>query len=193
VDAGADFAGTTGELSVLYGAAADDALPSPPGHLAYAWTQVGGPVNASLFGATALYTTVGFPQSGTYTFRLTASDSDLQGWDEVEATVTGQPVDVPGDGPGPLIGLRQASPNPARSHAMISFRLAAADAHVLLTVHDAAGRRVTVLQDGPLGEGDHSVFWNRRDDRGVPVAAGVYFVLLQTSTARYTTKITALR
>jgi len=193
VDAGADFDAFIGELAVLYGTVGDDGLPSPPASLSYTWEQISGPDTAEVADPTALYTTLAFEIPGTYVFRLTADDSDLPGSDDVTVTAAGQSVDVPGNRPELKPGLREAVPNPARSHAMIAFRLVAPDPQVRLTVHDVTGRRVAVLQDGPLGGGDHTVFWDRRDERGVPVAAGNYFLLLQTSNERYTSRLTVLR
>ncbi|MCC7144589.1 MAG: T9SS type A sorting domain-containing protein, partial [Candidatus Eisenbacteria bacterium] len=45
-------------------------------------------------------------------------------------------------------------------------------------VFDASGRLVRVLVDGVLNTGRHEQGWDRRDQSGVRVPAGIYFVRL---------------
>jgi flagellar hook assembly protein FlgD len=40
---------------------------------------------------------------------------------------------------------------------------------------------VKTLERGPLGPGKHRIAWDGRDDRGRPVAPGVYFYQLVSS------------
>ena len=76
------------------------------------------------------------------------------------------------------ISLR-VSPVPNRGEQRIEFGVSQAGP-VDLAVYDVAGRRIRVLLDGtPLGAGRHGVVWNGRDDRGYPVASGVYFHRIQ--------------
>jgi len=51
-------------------------------------------------------------------------------------------------------------------------------------VFDLAGRRLTVLRQGALDEGEHFVMWDGRADDGTPVPAGQYRYVLTTDTAR---------
>ncbi len=60
---------------VLKGEASDDGLPS--GQLNTTWTQLTGPVTASIASPNSLSTQVTFAATGTYTFQLTASDTQL--------------------------------------------------------------------------------------------------------------------
>jgi hypothetical protein len=71
----------------------------------------------------------------------------------------------------------QATPNPLAHGTRLSFRLPAA-ADVRVTIHDARGRRVATLLDGPRSAGRHAVRWNARDASNARVAAGVYFAAL---------------
>jgi len=50
--------------------------------------------------------------------------------------------------------------------------------HVLLTLHDSAGRLVRVLIDGSLTSGEYSVAWDGTGGLGRSVPAGVYFCRL---------------
>jgi 1,4-alpha-glucan branching enzyme len=66
------------------------------------------------------------------------------------------------------------TPNPAPGAARFAFTLARAG-HVRVTVHDALGRTVATVQDGPLGAGAQQVSWDGATDRGARAPAGVYF------------------
>jgi flagellar hook capping protein FlgD len=81
-------------------------------------------------------------------------------------------------GLGPTLG--QAFPNPFRGSAVtIPFTLAKA-ANVKFRILDFFGRQVRMLMDEEKGEGDLSVTWNGRDERGNAVPAGIYVYQLQT-------------
>jgi hypothetical protein len=86
----------------LQGEASDDGLPTGV-PLAYTWTKVSGP-GAVVFGnANSLATTARFLAGGTYSLRLTASDSQLSASDEVTIFVNQAPV--VNAGPDQLITL----------------------------------------------------------------------------------------
>lgn len=71
----------------LTGQAVDDALPNPPGTLTKQWTQVGGPGTASFTAPTSLSTGVTFSVPGSYSLRLTVSDSVFGVSDDVDVSV----------------------------------------------------------------------------------------------------------
>jgi hypothetical protein len=73
--------------------------------------------------------------------------------------------------------LLRAVPNPLVGTGLLTYSIAGlpAGAHVVLSVHDAAGRLVRSLMDGPQPPGEHSVFWDGADQFGRAVGAGVYF------------------
>ena len=73
------------------------------------------------------------------------------------------------------IALAVAGANPVRGALHMTLELAH-DANAQVTVHDALGRHVATLQDGPLGAGTHALAWDRRADSGARAAAGVYFI-----------------
>jgi hypothetical protein len=87
VNAGANQTLSIGDLdTTLTGTATDDGLPDPPAALTYLWTQIAGPYpgsNATFGTPTALTTTVTLPIAGNYVFRLTVSDGELTGYDDV--------------------------------------------------------------------------------------------------------------
>ncbi len=66
-------------------------------------------------------------------------------------------------------------PNPASGSVIVTFALDG-DSALRLHVHDLLGRRVRAVYEGRLAGGDHNLVWDGRDDGGVPVPSGVYFV-----------------
>lgn len=72
------------------------------------------------------------------------------------------------------------SPNPFNPRTTIQFHLAA-EGNASLKIYNLAGQMVRTLIEGALTEGDHSILWNGRDDRGVSMSSGAYFVRLETA------------
>jgi RHS repeat-associated protein len=95
VDAGADQSLTLPSDTVtLNGTVTDDGLPAG-GALTVGWSQVSGP-GAVAFGAPATPTTTArFPVAGTWVLRLTASDGERAGSDDVTITVNPAAVNRP--------------------------------------------------------------------------------------------------
>ena len=81
--------------------------------------------------------------------------------------------------PGPaqphVTRVLRATPNPAS--ASLRVITDARPEPVQLTVHDAAGRLVRRLRPAFLATGVAEAVWDLRDESGVRVAPGVYFVL----------------
>ena len=75
--------------------------------------------------------------------------------------------------------LRQNAPNPFNSETVISwFLLRPGPARV--EVYALTGQRVAVLHQGLKNAGVHRVHWDGHDDRGRPLASGVYLYRLVT-------------
>ncbi len=72
--------------ATLQGTVQDDGIPSPA-VLTVAWTAVSGPGPVSFANANAPSTTAQFARPGIYTLRLSASDSQLVGSDDIVITV----------------------------------------------------------------------------------------------------------
>ena len=75
------------------------------------------------------------------------------------------------------------APNPMRAETTIRYSLPQAAA-VVVTVVDAQGRRVRTVQRGAEPAGPRELVWDGRDDTGHAVPNGVYFVQLESPTAR---------
>jgi len=84
-----------------------------------------------------------------------------------------------------------AAPNPIVGAGSIRFGLAA-EGRARVALYDAGGRHVRQLADGRFAAGPHALPWDGRNDRGSPLAAGVYFVRLETPDAIVTSKVVLL-
>lgn len=73
-----------------------------------------------------------------------------------------------------------AYPNPFNPATVVRFTLHE-PMDVTVAVYDALGREVAVLLRGPQVDGVHSIQWNGRDQAGIHVASGVYFIRLSAN------------
>jgi uncharacterized protein YjiK len=87
VNAGPDQTIVLPNSAVLGGTVTDNGLPNPPGAVTTTWSKVGGSGSVTFANASAKSTTATFSATGTYTLRLTASDGELSGSDEVKVLV----------------------------------------------------------------------------------------------------------
>ncbi len=67
-----------------------------------------------------------------------------------------------------------AAPNPFNPQTTVKLSLDQSDA-VSVNIFDLAGRRVAVLHNGLLDQGDHQWVWNGLNDAGIKQSGGVYF------------------
>lgn len=118
------------------------------------------------------------------------------GWnlDDIELWAINRTPDNPDTNEIPeQLLLYPAHPNPFRGTATtIEFALPT-DAHVRASVHDLAGRLVTVLTDRAYDAGTYSLAWNGRNAEGSEVASGVYFLRLEAGDRVVTRKIALVR
>jgi hypothetical protein len=89
-------------------------------------------------------------------------------------------------------GLLRFSENPFQSETLVSFAMSSTGP-ARVVVFDLRGRRVRTLLDAVRQTGIHHVGWDGRDGRGAPVASGVYFVRLETSSGTSTERLTRVR
>jgi serine protease len=102
--------------------------------------------------------------------------------------VSSVPTAVAFDKAAPPVARVGAAPNPVRGSGSIEFALPAAGP-ASLVLYDSAGRRVRTLLKGNLPAGPHATHWDGRNDRGVPLAAAVYFARLEARGTAVTTKV----
>jgi len=91
----------------------------------------------------------------------------------------------------PPFALLPASPNPARGETILRFDLPSRD-DIQLVVYDVAGRQVRQLLQGPAQAGRNVAPWDGLDDRGHPVASGIYFIRLTWPKGTATTRVSLL-
>jgi len=93
---------------------------------------------------------------------------------------TGVTLEVP-ERPAESSMKLEARPNPTRGAVTFSVTLAVA-ADVRLEIIDLEGRVVRVVDSRhTLSAGTHSINWNGRDNRDIPVSSGVYFARISGS------------
>ena len=85
-----------------------------------------------------------------------------------------------------------AYPNPCNGVAMVEYGLASV-AEVDLSVYDLVGQRIARLARGVRSSGTHRVAWDGRDDRGQPVASGIYVCRLEAGGQATVHKVLLLR
>lgn len=93
---------------------------------------------------------------------------------------------------GPAARLLAARPNPFNPLTTIAYSLGEG-AVAELAVFNPAGRRVRTLVDGFVSAGEHEVTWDGLDDRGTPVASGVYFYWLRVGDALETRRMVLVK
>ncbi len=84
-----------------------------------------------------------------------------------------------------------AYPNPFKPQATIRYTLTERG-RVRLRVYDASGKRIVTLIDEERSPGSHFVRWGGRDERGIAVSPGVYFVSLEQGHSLKSTKVTLI-
>jgi hypothetical protein len=109
--------------------------------------------------------------------------------DGYHATATGLPATDPAATQAPLLSC---FPNPSRRSTTIRYELSEA-AHVTVTVHDVAGRRLRLLSDRTRPAGLQEWTWDGRDDRGHALSAGVYLLQLKAGGRRASAKLLLTR
>ena len=79
---------------------------------------------------------------------------------------------------GSLISLGPLVPNPLNGHVTIAYRVMAPGSHVSVKIVNVLGQTVSTVTDQWKGPGQYTVTWNRTNDKGSRVEAGVYFCVL---------------
>jgi hypothetical protein len=91
-----------------------------------------------------------------------------------------------------VLSLRPGYPNPFSAATHFEMALPSAG-RVDARVYSPSGRLVRTLQDGELPAGVHRLDWDGRDELGMPVASGVYFVRLEAGAGAASRKVVLLR
>jgi hypothetical protein len=130
------------------------------------------------------------PGIGPYYWSVQAVDGAFAG--SSFATERSTTTDVEGDPPPQTDALRSTGPNPFTHATTIEFSASRAG-RVSLVIYDAKGRRVRTLADEEMQPGKFTRTWNGKNDAGLIVAPGIYFVRMETAAAVKTQKLSLLR
>ena len=110
--------------------------------------------------------------------------------DSISEEFGAPPVSVALDqAPALAPALGAAYPSPGRGPVDIPFALAR-DGRVRLALYDVSGRLRLQLLDAPFARGDHRTRWDGRDAAGQTLAAGIYFLRMETAGGEATRRIT---
>lgn len=90
------------------------------------------------------------------------------------------------------LALSPGRPNPFTVTTALTLSVPRPD-EALVEVYDVAGRKVRTLRAGRLASGEHLIDWNGRDDRGKPVASGVYLCRAEVGDWHDSRKLVLLR
>jgi hypothetical protein len=99
---------------------------------------------------------------------------------------------MPNDAGTALLALAAPAPNPTPGSARFAYSLATASPG-RLTIVDAQGRTVRVLEQGTLTAGAHSMGWDGLDTSGARVAGGIYWCVLDAAGTRASRRIAIVR
>jgi hypothetical protein len=121
------------------------------------------------------------PAAGTYDYRLAWRHAG-QRVDGSVATVRvtfggALTLSAPTDVAGRRVGLRYRVPEGDR---------------IRLELFDLSGRRIRVFREASSEQGDHTLWWDGRDDSGVRVARGLYLARLTDGNAHLEAKLVTL-
>ncbi len=121
------------------------------------------------------------------------------GWGHYKGSIrrTGNSFDLTGveSVPDEIAGVTELLgnyPNPFNPDTRISFSLAT-ESDVTIKVYNIRGQLVRRLLSERLGDGEHRVIWNGKDDQGNNVSSGLYFYILQAGNYSASSKMLLLK
>ena len=89
--------------------------------------------------------------------------------------------------------LHQNYPNPFNPSTQISFDVPEGSDLVRLNIYNILGKKVSTLLNNVVNPGKHKVEWNAKDNEGNPVASGIYFYELSSSSFTARKKMLLIR
>jgi hypothetical protein len=185
------------------------AIPAAAGVLRNDLDPDGNSISASLITNTVDHGTLSLFPDGRFTytpaFRYSGIDRftyQMKDSNNVPASATATIyVGVTSDPASPVplppadaqrFGMSLPTPNPFNPTTRIDFRVDGT-ARTTMSVFDVRGALVRTLVDEDLPAGDHTVQWDGRDDQGVEMASGAYFVALVSGSDLTSRKIALVK
>ena len=89
--------------------------------------------------------------------------------------------------------LNQNYPNPFNPSSQISFDVPQGGEHIMLNIYNILGQNVSTLVNGVINPGTYTMEWNATDEAGNPVASGIYFYELRSSSFTARKKMLLIR
>ena len=89
--------------------------------------------------------------------------------------------------------LHQNYPNPFNPSTQISFDIPESSELVSLNIYNILGKKVSTLLNNVVNPGKHKIEWNAKDNEGNPVASGIYFYELSSSSFTARKKMLLIR
>ena len=134
-----------------------------------------------------------------YTATLTLSTRDAAGTkggmnlDDLVVELRAYVIPATGVPDGSLsLALSHGMPNPFTRRTTLRLSLPEAR-DVAVEIYDVSGRVVRTLAAGTLPAGEHQLVWRGADDRGRPVASGIYFCRASVGDWSASTKLVLFR
>jgi hypothetical protein len=122
---------------------------------------------------------------------VTANDGTYVGSGRVDIHIDLSATGVSDEVPS-VFSLRPGYPNPFAGTTRLELALPSPE-RVVARVYSPSGRLVRTLADKSMPAGEHMLAWDGRDEHGVQVASGVYFVRLQAGSDTASRKVVLLR
>ncbi len=88
--------------------------------------------------------------------------------------------------------LLKNEPNPFNRETAIAFTVPE-KMHVLIEIHNAAGRRVGIAADDFFDAGKHTVEWSARGFNGEELSEGIYFYIMTAGEHKETRKMALIK
>ncbi len=88
--------------------------------------------------------------------------------------------------------LKQNYPNPFNPSTTISFTIPSTE-KITLKIYDMMGREVKTLINETMPSGTHVVTWDGTDNKGTPMASGVYLYILKAGNHTLSKKMTLMK
>ena len=131
--------------------------------------------------------------AGTWWVYLGASDGGAVGGDWSEGSITFANSATPAPPSVPVAArLSPARPNPFNPRTTLRLELMRDD-WVVWEILDVRGRRVRLLNEGVMSAGLHEVHFAALDQRGLPLASGIYYNRVRLKHEARTQKLVLLK
>ncbi len=135
----------------------------------------------------------------TYFYRL--ADRNINGKITYHTVVNATPnsKDITIENTGLIVDkytLYNNYPNPFNPETTIKFGIPFNDGyltHIKLMIYNSLGQIVTLLYDGLISDGQYTIKWNGKNEEGMLMPSGVFFIIFQSEQFVQTQKIILLR